>query len=159
MKHNFTKAALISALIINLFTNSVFAAEGQTGRTRGTLPESMNIRTETMATELGLTQEQKQRLDQVMNDTRTQAEPIIKCMCEKRKALIQSIFCSQTTKDQALCKAKEIAELKYQLEGIMIDGLMQAKCVLTPTQQQKFVELYQNKMLGLQMRMDSTMYQ
>lgn len=158
MKSNFTRAAIISALIINLFSSSVFAAEGQTMRSRGFMTEAMKMHSETMSTELGLTQEQKQKIDQVMNDTKTQAEPIVKCMCEKRKALIQSIFCSQITKEQALCKAKEIAELKYQLEGIMIDGLMQAKCVLTPVQQQKFVELYQNKMMGYQIQMDSSIY-
>jgi Spy/CpxP family protein refolding chaperone len=160
MKNNWTKLALISALILNFMSLPAFAAEGQTVKSRGLASESMKMHCETMMKELGITDEQKQKLDLIMSETKTQADPVAKCMMEKKKALMQYIFSSQANKEQAMCKAKEIADLKYQLEGIMINGMFQAKCILTPAQQQKFVELYQNRMMGAyQMHMDLSMLQ
>jgi len=143
------KFTLITALVFALSSSSVFAAGGQDMKSGKPPcpPEMMKQHYESMMKELGVTTEQKQKLDAIMQESRTQAEPVAKCMWEKKKALMQYIFSSQATKEQALCKAKEITDTKYQLEEIFINGMFKAKCVLTPEQQQKFVELHQKKMM------------
>ncbi|MDD3012262.1 MAG: periplasmic heavy metal sensor [Candidatus Gastranaerophilales bacterium] len=141
------KITFITALILTLFSFPSWAVEGQYPKQCKPGTEMMKQHYESMLKELGVTADQKQKLDAIMQESRIQAEPVRKCMWEKKQALMQYIFSSQATKEQALCKAKEITDTKYQLEEIFINGMFKAKCILTPEQQQKFIELHQKKMM------------
>jgi|GEM_PF-2725161 len=144
------KAAFITALILTLFSFPSFAVEGQSPTMDR--PDMMKHHYESMMKELGVTPEQKQKLDAIMQESRTQADPLIKSMREKKRALMQYILTPQATKEQALCQAKEITDMKYQLEQIFINGMFKAKCILTPEQQQKFAELHQKKMMQFEQK-------
>jgi Spy/CpxP family protein refolding chaperone len=147
MSIQWKKTALITTMIFTLSSFSAFAQQGPGMKSGMRSPEMMKQRCETMMKELGVTPEQKQKLDAIMQESMTQAEPVMKSIREKKKALMQYMMTSQATKEQALCMAKEINDLKYQLEQIRINSMFEAKCVLTPEQQQKFIELHQKKMM------------
>lgn len=145
------KLTFISALILSLSSMSAFA---QNVQPQPMPPKSdmMKQHYQNVVKELGLTADQKQKLDVIMQETRTQADPISRSIMEKRRALNQYIFSPQATKEQALTQARDISNLRYQLEETKINAMFKAKCVLTPAQQQKFAELHQRKMMELQRR-------
>jgi len=155
MSFDWKKISFVSALILSMSFSQAFAQSSSSSASSGasksttsnTRPEIMRKGSEDMMKNLGLTTEQKQKIDAIMQASKTQADPIMQSIREKKSALMQYLFTSQATKEEALCKAKEITDLKYQLEGIWIDSILKAKCILTTEQQQKFLELHQKRMM------------
>jgi periplasmic protein CpxP/Spy len=150
MSFRWKKASFISALILGLSFSQTFAQTSTSPSPKPLAgPGMMKPPCENMMNQLGLTADQKQKIDAIMQASKAQADPIMQSMREKKTALMQYLFTPQATKEQALCKAKEISDLKYQLEGVFIDGILKAKCILTPAQQQKFLQLHQRKMMEM----------
>ena len=106
----------------------------------------MHEKFESMLTQAGVTPDQKQKLDAIWQQAKTQADPIRTSLFEKKKALFEYISCPQATKEQALSQAQAISQLQLQLETIRINSMFQAKCVLTPDQQQKLSQLIKTEM-------------
>ena len=141
---------IISALVLSFCSLPVMAQDNQCG----CKPEpdhykmhcKMHEKFDDLLTQAGVTPDQKQKIDAIWQQSRTQAEPIKTCLHEKMKALFDYISCPQANKDQALAQAKAISDLKLQLETIRINAMFQAKCILTSDQQQKLSQLIKEKM-------------
>jgi len=93
---------------------------------------------ERMKAELGLTDEQAEKLHQIFIDTRkanikTRADLEI-----KRMELHELMRADATDRDAALKKVQEISALREQMMRQHVESMLAAKTVLTPEQQQKF---------------------
>ena len=144
--------AIISALLLS-FSFPAFAQDNQNScKMKPNQPMMMGKhcmmqkKFDDLLTQAGVTPEQKQKIDVIWQQARTQSEPIMLSLREKRKALFDYISSPQANKDQALAQLKDISQLQYQLESIRINSMFQVKCILTPEQQQKLTQLIQEKM-------------
>ena len=106
----------------------------------------MKKKIDAMFTEIGVNCEQKQKIDAIMQDSKTKEKALHQCMHEKKKALGQYMMTPQATKEQALCLANGIDELHKQMHEIHINTFFEMKQVLTPAQQQKMAEYHQKHM-------------
>lgn len=109
-------------------------------------PKEMKQKMDNMMKEIGITPEQKQKLDAIKEESRSKSEPVLKCLMEKKRAQMQYLMTPQANKDQALAQEKEISRLQEQLAEIRINSIFEMKNVLTPEQQQKFAEIQQKRM-------------
>ncbi len=148
MEINFKKISLNSILVIALLFNLTSAKvlahccnpnSGYKGHCHCNMKQKMDE----MFTEIGVTPEQKQKIDAIMQDSRTKEQAIHKCMHEKKKALMQYMMTSEATKAQALSQEKEIECLHNQLAEIRINSVFETKKILTPQQQRKMAEFHQ----------------
>lgn len=108
-------------------------------------------------TEIGVTADQKKRMEAIHNDTKAQMKPLITSMFEQRKALMQYMATPAATEDQALAKEQAIEDIQGKMAQVRIQSMFKMKSVLTPEQQQKIAARMQQKMQEFQSRMGKHM--
>lgn len=133
---------LAIALLFNLASLRVFAHCIDDCTCKKHCPQEMKQRMDEIFAEIGVSIEQRQKIDTIMQDSRTKEQLVHKCMHEKKKTLMQYLTDSQATKAQALIYTKEISCLHNQLSEIRIDSIFEVKKILTPQQQQKMAEYH-----------------
>lgn len=101
-------------------------------------PFNMEQRMKETFDEIGVTPEQKQKLDDVLESARKEKEPIINSMIEKKKELMNYIMTPEATEEKALEMKDEIAKLHQEIGKIHIKTVFEIKKILTPEQFEKF---------------------
>jgi protein CpxP len=98
-----------------------------------------------MATELGLTNQQKQNVKDIFVKIRPQTEPLMKQLKTERRAL-RSLIQAETIDDAAIrAQSAKVAVVAADLAVQKAHVAQQIRTVLTPEQVQKFKELQANR--------------
>lgn len=84
--------------------------------------------------ELNLTADQKQKIQAIRKRNMEAAKPIRESLRTKRQELHTLIKKSDTTRDQAIAKHREIHALGNQLAEARLNAWFEARAVLTPDQ-------------------------
>jgi Spy/CpxP family protein refolding chaperone len=96
--------------------------------------------------DINLTPEQKTKLDNIMQASRKEQEPIIDSMIDKKKELIQYLATPEANIQTALEKKKELLALHEQLAQMHLKAIFEAKEVLTQEQAEKISEYHQKRL-------------
>jgi protein CpxP len=130
-------AAVVAAVSFSPVTSSAFMGED------GALPAGHHFNK--MATELGLSGQQKQDVKDIFVKIRPQTEPLMKQLKLERRAL-RTLIQAETIDDAAIrAQSAKVAVVEADLAVQKAHVAQQIRTVLTPEQVQKFKELQANR--------------
>jgi Spy/CpxP family protein refolding chaperone len=92
-------------------------------------------------TSLGLTPEQKQRIQGMREQLGPKTRELRKTLNAKRMELRDMMFEASAGDDQVRTKRKEVRQLQDKVEDMQLNDFLAIRSVLTPDQRQKLTDL------------------
>ena len=130
-------AAVVAAVSFAPLTSSAFMGED------GSLPVGHHFHK--LATELGMSGQQKQDVKEIFVKVRPQTEPLMKQLKTERRAL-RTVIQADAIDDSAIrAQSARVAAVEADLAVQKAHVAQQVRAILTPEQVQKFKELQANR--------------
>ena len=104
------------------------------------------LHNERMKAELGLTDEQAEKLHQISTDSRKASIRTRADLQIRRMELHEILRADKTDRDAAMKKVQEISDLQGQMMRQHVESMLAAKSVLTPEQQKKIHAMMEDRM-------------
>lgn len=108
--------------------------------------------------EIGVSSEQKTKLQTVVRETKSQIVPILDQLFDRTRQLLKYAASPQATEAETLIRAKELEDLRSEVTPIRVKALFKVKTILTPEQQEKFGGHIQERMQEFQQKLSTFMH-
>jgi Spy/CpxP family protein refolding chaperone len=100
------------------------------------------------ARKVGLSAEQKQRVEAIQKESEDQSMPLYQKMMTERKALSDYLASPQATEQEALTRQSAMNDLCQQISQLRLAAMFRVKSILTPEQQQKAATVMKESLLA-----------
>lgn len=123
-----------------------------------TLLEQKKQELEHFMEEVGVSSEQKTKLQTVVRETKAQIAPIVERLFAQTHQLIDYAASPNATETETLTRAKELENLRSEITPIRVKALFKMKSILGAKQQEKFAEHIQVGMKEFQQKLTAFMH-
>lgn len=95
--------------------------------------------------EIGVSESQQKKIDEINASAKSQIEPLIKSVFEKEMALREYIYSPKSTKEDAWVKENEISQIKDKINVVKLEKEFAIKNILSEKQQKLLLDKIQER--------------